>query len=71
MTKPIHMTRREYKRLLKKRAPIKAPLSPLEMALRKAKSVFDAAKESNDLWMAKKYIEKALEILKGQKVTGD
>lgn len=37
--------------------------SALLVSLRKAKSVFDHAGSSNDLWMAKKYIEKALELL--------
>lgn len=64
---PVYLkNEREYKRLIKKRTPVKDPPSALEVALRKAKSVFDHAGNSNDLWMAKKYIEKALEMLEEQ-----
>lgn len=67
MTNPIHVTRAQAKRLernlLKKQSAVSHKPSALEVALRKAKSVFDAAADPKDLWMAEKYIDEALKYL--------
>jgi|GEM_PF-6045827 len=67
MTNPIHVTSAQAKRLernlTKKRSAVSDKPSALEVALRKAKSVFDAAADPKDLWMAEKYVDEALKLL--------
>jgi len=67
MPNPIKVTRAQFKRLernlLKKQSAVSHKRSALEVALRKAQSVFDHAGNPSDLWMAKKYIDEALKLL--------
>lgn len=68
MTTPLKLTSAQAKRLEKNLHKQKVSTgnqqSELEIVLRKAKSVFDHAGNSNDLWMAEKYIDKAIALVK-------